>query len=159
MRIGLSQQEFSDKIGMTRSNYSHFERGKSNLTMDTFLVLANKFNIDVDFINNDDINEANINSYLDGYLNGYLNEKIKDSSNDSELSRTTSLANNKDSHCESCKEKERIITVLNNQIEILRDQVEGLKQQTLDLRNDKIQLKEQYSNLAKDINSRKRNSA
>lgn len=164
LRIKLSQEKFSDEIGMSRSNYSHFERGKSQLTTETLLVFANRFNINIDFFTNKNINKENIDGYLDGYVNGYVNENIEDTVNENNKTKNAPLSTNEDtskhnSTCKFCKEKERVITVMHSQIETLKDQISGLKQQTTDLRNDKIQLKEQYDNLAKDIESRKRNSA
>jgi len=76
----------------------------------------------------------------DDNLNDNLNKKIKDAeSSNYEIKNKFLSVNDKNSKynaiCESCKEKERVITALSSQIEVLTQNVK-------DLRSDKAEYKE-----------------
>ncbi len=44
---GMSQEELSEKIGMSSKYLSSIERGRENPTLDTFLKLAHALNIEI----------------------------------------------------------------------------------------------------------------
>jgi transcriptional regulator with XRE-family HTH domain len=57
----LSQQAFSDKIGMKRSNLSQIEIGRSTPTANTITIIANVFNIDANYFHFNDCGIRNRN--------------------------------------------------------------------------------------------------
>lgn len=48
--LKIGQDEFSEKIGLTRSNLSQIERGKSKPTYNTLLKIVNEFHIDANLL-------------------------------------------------------------------------------------------------------------
>jgi transcriptional regulator with XRE-family HTH domain len=50
-KAGLSQEEVAKKIGMTRPNYARIEQGKTNVTIDSLLRIADGLGLEliVDF--------------------------------------------------------------------------------------------------------------
>lgn len=47
LEAGLSQQTLAVKIGMTRSNYARLEQGRTNVTLDTLLRIADGLGLDL----------------------------------------------------------------------------------------------------------------
>ncbi len=91
-KIGLTQTELADKIGMAQSSYSHIEIGRSKPNLETLTKLADFYKVPIDaivgrnFLNIDfgkfsdlhfelvsrisDLNEAECQKLL-GYLDGW----------------------------------------------------------------------------------------
>lgn len=46
----LTQQQVSDRIGITQRKYSYIETGTQQLTADILILLANLYNVSVDYI-------------------------------------------------------------------------------------------------------------
>ena len=47
---GLTQQQVADNLGISRVNYTRYETGASNPDYETLLMLANYFDVSLDFI-------------------------------------------------------------------------------------------------------------
>ena len=50
VELGLSQEEFANKISLSRSNYSHFEIGRSNLSVEQLNEIAKIFHINMSIL-------------------------------------------------------------------------------------------------------------
>ena len=74
-KIGLSQQELSDRIGIRRATYARYETNANQADYDTIIKLANFFNVTTDYI-------LSGNSHLQ-YKN--FNQKLIDIFNDPEI--------------------------------------------------------------------------
>jgi len=64
-KLQLSQQEFGNRIGLERSNYSYIESGKSIPTGKTLIEIVNVFRIDANYLFSKDLNW--VNAYLNAY--------------------------------------------------------------------------------------------
>lgn len=47
---GLTQQQVADNLGLSRVNYTRYETGASNPDYETLLLLANYFDVSLDFL-------------------------------------------------------------------------------------------------------------
>lgn len=47
---GLTQQQVADNLGISRVNYTRYETGASNPDYETLLMLANYFDVSLDFL-------------------------------------------------------------------------------------------------------------
>ncbi|UOE54945.1 helix-turn-helix domain-containing protein [Cytobacillus oceanisediminis] len=64
IKLGLSQQEVADKSGLSRANYSHIERGRSEPNLSQMVSIAKVLKVDPNanfFVNNCDKTEHNKN--------------------------------------------------------------------------------------------------
>lgn len=65
VRCGLTQQELSDKIGVSKSTISMYENGNRTPDMETLLHLAKLFNVSIDALICANINDFNL--YMDKF--------------------------------------------------------------------------------------------
>lgn len=47
---GLTQQDIADKLSISRSTYSTYETGKHDLTLESLILLANYYDVSLDYI-------------------------------------------------------------------------------------------------------------
>ena len=138
--LGLTQAQLADALEIKQSPISQIESDKIQPSLDLITKIIRKFNISFDYFI---IKNAQVNAQVNTQVNTHLNEK------NIQLEEKTG-------ECLGCKEKERVI-------EVLREQVESLTQQITDLRNDKLDcremLKEAMHKNSEYEASRKRNSA
>lgn len=80
----LSQEQLAEKLGVSRQAISKWESEQAYPEMDKILSLANMFNLNIDDLLNNDINEVkkeetsknNINKYMDDFLN-FISNTVK----------------------------------------------------------------------------------
>ena len=79
----LSQEQLAEKLGVSRQSVSKWESNQAYPEMDKVLQLCKMFNLNIDDLLNQDINEVNnskkaknnINKFIDDFLN-YINKTI-----------------------------------------------------------------------------------
>lgn len=73
----INQEQFAEKINMSRESVQKWEQGKQNLTVDNAITIAKTFNVSLDYIfgNSDDPNDdaskvlTALNKYFDLHFN------------------------------------------------------------------------------------------
>lgn len=65
IELGFSQQDVADKAGLSRANYSHIERGRSEPNLNQMIAIAKVLKVapNANFFTNEcDVGEQNINT-------------------------------------------------------------------------------------------------
>ena len=74
IQMGLTQQEVAEKIGVTRTSYTHYENGERWPTNETLSALADFFDVSVDYI----LGRTDIKKYNDEILAFNSTENLTD---------------------------------------------------------------------------------
>jgi len=128
MILSISQQEFAESIGMTRTTLSHIEIGTQNPTLEHLLNIAKKYAIPYDYYFTD-------NKTIIGFVNNQLinHKKVIDPYNNitnSALTEEKSINNT--SPCAFCKKNEEIIESQKDLINQLKENNALLKEKLKD---------------------------
>ena len=51
-KLGLSQSEFAERLGLKQGSYSDIERGRNNISQTVILLLEKQFNVNREWLNN-----------------------------------------------------------------------------------------------------------
>lgn len=65
LELGFSQQEVADNAGLSRANYSHIERGRSEPNLNQMISIAKVLKVDPNanfFTNKCDVEEQRVNT-------------------------------------------------------------------------------------------------
>ncbi len=118
----LSQEEFAEKIGVSRQSVSKWESGGAYPEMDKMVQICNLFNLNIDDLLNQDIGEVNNTKQAKNSVNKFLDDMLN------HLTKTMDMFNsmNLESKIKCIFEQCLVITIISFLLFIIKQVVEAI---------------------------------